>query len=328
MDYTREWYDCTTTLFHFNHERCCLPTNGIIKNFKKLAGTSQEFKKSDIPIDTSTKSIIATITVHITLAPMDLLIAAVDTNHSLEQSRKDDEKSERNGAHGDSPAVLRRFPCKARGLGASHNTSGYLTLREGAHHGEELYCSSRECFLEGVKFRWCATCDKAVAKRNFKKRHSHSQNFFCSRIQTEKSPISFSLSSSNGFENRNVKPRITDDPAILTEYALAPQDPSATIVGKNDSTTTPDSQPPDLWSQLYFSRPTQDSGPEVQEWLLRVLNVSKQKKQSLADDNSRIESSKRKPLPKPIIETNLKPNVDDDDFAMITPMSDAPLRYV
>ena len=54
-----------------------------------------------------------------------------------------------------------------------HTVTGFLTLPQGAIHGQDLFCSSRECFLEGVKFKYCAACDKAVAKRNFKKRHSH-----------------------------------------------------------------------------------------------------------------------------------------------------------
>ena len=91
---------------------------------------------------------------------------------------------------------------KARGMPHEHATTGFLTIPEGATHGQELFCSSRECFLEGVKFRYCSHCNKAVAKRNFKMRHSHSN--VTSNVTK---PNDASIFSDSSAENNEAKPQ-------------------------------------------------------------------------------------------------------------------------
>ena len=58
--------------------------------------------------------------------------------------------------------------CKARGMPIDHvGNNAILLFDEGYEgvHGAELKCSHKACAKDGVKFRWCAHCNKAVAKR-------------------------------------------------------------------------------------------------------------------------------------------------------------------
>lgn len=43
-------------------------------------------------------------------------------------------------------------------------------------HGEELICSYTKCRSNGIKFRYCAFCKVPVAKRNFFKKHAHTED--------------------------------------------------------------------------------------------------------------------------------------------------------
>jgi hypothetical protein len=66
--------------------------------------------------------------------------------------------------------------CKARGMPLDHiGNNATLQFQKGYEcvHGAELHCSHPSCKKDGVKFRFCQHCEKAVAKRNFRKRHAH-----------------------------------------------------------------------------------------------------------------------------------------------------------
>lgn len=66
-----------------------------------------------------------------------------------------------------------RLPCLARGMCKAHNgKSAYLVIPSNVQHGDELGCSFSSC---SAQFRYCATCKKPVAKRNFRNRHAHSK---------------------------------------------------------------------------------------------------------------------------------------------------------
>jgi hypothetical protein len=65
-------------------------------------------------------------------------------------------------------------PCRSRTAPPGHNIkTGYLLIPDDASHGMDLLCSHNQCRNEGVKFLYCAVCQLPVAKRNFRKRHSH-----------------------------------------------------------------------------------------------------------------------------------------------------------
>jgi hypothetical protein len=48
-----------------------------------------------------------------------------------------------------------------------------FAISQETNHGEELMCSHRICSNSGIKFFYCAHCDKPVYKRDFARRHSH-----------------------------------------------------------------------------------------------------------------------------------------------------------
>lgn len=89
-----------------------------------------------------------------------------------------------------------RFPCLSRGMGKAHNhKTAYIVIPTNVRHGDELSCSLPCC---SHKFRYCSTCKKPVARRNFRNRHAHSKK----RTSKAKEDMAFfsSSSSSSGEE--------------------------------------------------------------------------------------------------------------------------------
>eukprot|EP00588_Corethron_pennatum_P007276 CAMPEP_0194283774 /NCGR_PEP_ID=MMETSP0169-20130528/26093_1 /TAXON_ID=218684 /ORGANISM="Corethron pennatum, Strain L29A3" /LENGTH=419 /DNA_ID=CAMNT_0039029443 /DNA_START=353 /DNA_END=1612 /DNA_ORIENTATION=+ len=70
--------------------------------------------------------------------------------------------------------AARRISCRARHMPITHNeVSAYFEITSNSVHGSELSCSHPECRKNGTKFRYCAFCKVAAAKRNFITRHGH-----------------------------------------------------------------------------------------------------------------------------------------------------------
>jgi len=75
---------------------------------------------------------------------------------------------------GSSETTARRISCRARHMPITHNeVSAYFEITSDTAHGAELCCSHPECRKNGTKFRYCAYCKVAAAKRNFITRHGH-----------------------------------------------------------------------------------------------------------------------------------------------------------
>jgi len=75
---------------------------------------------------------------------------------------------------GNSETTARRISCRARHMPITHNeVSAYFEITSDTAHGAELCCSHPECRKNGTKFRYCAYCKVAAAKRNFITRHGH-----------------------------------------------------------------------------------------------------------------------------------------------------------
>ena len=243
---------------------------------------------------------------------MDLLIAAADTKRMIEECIGPSEEPE-NRNDFVIPVKERRFPCKvcsigairtciapflcqcgnlflitilsfskARGMHTEHTVTGFLTLPQGAIHGQDLFCTSRECFLEGVKFKYCATCDKAVAKRNFKKRHSHDYEEGPTSTVFIGSKHSFSpyASSDSSVEIRDTKQlRKISANSIDNRFTMnqshfnLKSGPSYDTDGSANKEIKRES--PIMWSDLYFSRPEDSNSTEMHEWLIRVIAASK-----------------------------------------------------
>jgi hypothetical protein len=72
-----------------------------------------------------------------------------------------------------------RQHCKARGVtiisGQNPHIArfAYIDIPLGTVHGTILSCCHPVCIASGRRFRYCAHCNAAVAKRNFNRRHAH-----------------------------------------------------------------------------------------------------------------------------------------------------------
>ena len=206
--------------------------------------------------------------------------------------------------------------CKARGMPLDHiGTNAILYFQKGAEglHGADLKCSHPTCMNDGIKFRFCKHCNKAVAKRNFRKRHAHPE---LSRIQNlphlplsnfqsnHQYPMHPALVPSQHStlhlqHNRNAFLREHEHPAYPVEATRAMNRVHNGINGYSSSLTTSISQlavqPMDIddskqddiqmaspvyntvplaWVELYHTRPTSGDLYHHQEWLQQVMTVA------------------------------------------------------
>ena len=53
--------------------------------------------------------------------------------------------------------------------------SASFQITDGMEHGEGLICSFEDCRNAGIKFRYCAECKDAIAQRNFRNGHHHTE---------------------------------------------------------------------------------------------------------------------------------------------------------
>jgi hypothetical protein len=56
--------------------------------------------------------------------------------------------------------------------------TAFIVIPQDVSHGQALRCSHPICRNRGVRFRFCAACQRPVAKRNFSSRHNHPQEDF------------------------------------------------------------------------------------------------------------------------------------------------------
>lgn len=102
------------------------------------------------------------------MEPLD--VYCLDTNESS------DEGAQLIRSHG---GDFVRQPCKARGVNIKPGQNphvaryAYIDIPMGTRHGTVLSCCHPVCIASGRRFRFCAHCETAVAKRNFNVRHAH-----------------------------------------------------------------------------------------------------------------------------------------------------------
>jgi len=97
-------------------------------------------------------------------------------------------------------------PCRSRTAPPGHNIkTGYLLIPDDASHGIDLLCSHNQCRNEGVKFLYCAVCQLPVAKRNFRKRHSH-LDILLNQVTTRSHPQNASKGGSSSASKTIAKP--------------------------------------------------------------------------------------------------------------------------
>lgn len=198
--------------------------------------------------------------------------------------------------------------CKARGMSLDHiGSNAILQFESGSHgvHGAELRCSHQLCKDDGIKFRYCKHCSKAVAKRNFRKRHAHPE-----LIDVENLPASIitiplpahhppqpqmymnntrpipSISSSMSMQSTPLLKNTRGDESSKvsdTESVLQPMDidtrvaageTSQLLFGDTKSNTSCCQDIPSAWIELYRNRPNRGNIYSKQEWLQQVMKVA------------------------------------------------------
>lgn len=193
--------------------------------------------------------------------------------------------------------------CKARGMSLDHmSTNSILHFKPGEEnvHGAELFCSHSGCKAKGVKFRYCAHCKKAVAKRNFRNRHAHlglmGNNGNDSRNQSTNpinSHINFNASAAmnqNQIQNLLCRSILGDITQMSTNSFSLSNTKGTVVQNKQYSASSrneinmnhlyhppqglpPNQEPvPSAWINLYRNRPTSGNYSEVRVWQQQVMS--------------------------------------------------------
>jgi hypothetical protein len=193
--------------------------------------------------------------------------------------------------------------CKARGMSLDHISSNsilHFKPSEENLHGAELFCSHSGCKAKGVKFRYCAHCKKAVAKRNFRNRHAHlgltignGNESRCQRTNTCDTQINFNASAAiaqKQMQHTHYRSTLGDITQMSTNsfsFSNAkgpiPQNKISSIstskeINMNHFYIPPRPLPakeepiPSAWIDLYRNRPTSGKFSEVSVWQQQVMS--------------------------------------------------------
>lgn len=193
--------------------------------------------------------------------------------------------------------------CKARGMSLDHiSTNSILHFKPSEEnvHGAELFCSHSGCKAKGVKFRYCAHCKKAVAKRNFRNRHAHlglminnGNESRCQSTNTGDPQINFNASTTiaqREMQNTHCRSTLGDITQMSTNsYSFSntqgpiPQNKLSSISTSNHMNMNhfyipPKTLPvkeepiPSTWIDLYRNRPTSGNYSEISVWQQQVMS--------------------------------------------------------
>ena len=205
--------------------------------------------------------------------------------------------------------------CKARGMPFDHvDSKAILNFDEGQYkvHGADLKCSYHLCRADGIKFRWCAICNKAVAKRNFRKRHAHPgsevQHLCPPANKVKKRRRAISDGSKNKAQWKSIKEEEETEPSIPKDVRNESYSSNHShVTSQHDCTWSqcntmsmpglendplhcelnPSKVPiPQTWIDLFHSRPVGGSKEDVKHWLIQAMFVA-----GLSDENKRNDES-------------------------------------
>ena len=199
--------------------------------------------------------------------------------------------------------------CKARGMPLDHiGSNAMLQFQNGAYavHGAELKCTHATCMADGIKFRYCKHCAKAVAKRNFRKRHAHPEfinvkDIPASSFLEPQKPVWYSVHpalspsrhSTPLLKNRGNKSSSRKQNADCQHPEVHPVVQPMDIDEYNDESdnrqhnqTSYVREVPSAWIELYHNRPDGGDIYTQQEWLQRVMTVAE-----LGSETNKIETN-------------------------------------
>ena len=230
----------------------------------------------------------------------DVLVLDEDDNNKENIFNNDENMRPESDRGADEPSTLY---CKARGTPLDHQQGRailqFANGRGESNHGAELICSHLVCRQNGIKFRYCAYCKKAVAKRNFRKRHAHTDFIHCLEIDAAKrilGPFTESSSSSR-HETNNVVPHHNQKnlksffPAnqqqqypplkslnikVEDDDNLCSSTKSSSSISMSIQSPTEGESVPREWLNMYHRRPTQKSTTrEIRRWMFEICHVAK-----------------------------------------------------
>ncbi len=186
------------------------------------------------------------------------------------------------------PPSLGILYCKARGMPLDHiGSNATLQFQNEAYgvHGAELKCTHVTCMTDGIKFRYCKPCNKAVAKRNFRKRHAHPEfmalqnNLTMPSLSDSQQPARHSVNPALPASQHHATPLLKNGGRHLCER-IQPMDvgrsqPINYNNYQNELTSVAAGRDvPSAWVELYQNRPQSNDIHGQEEWLLCVLSVA------------------------------------------------------
>lgn len=187
--------------------------------------------------------------------------------------------SSNTNSNSDSSEVV-FLPCRARGMPVDHNfRSAHFRIPPNVKHGEHLVCSYPECRREGVKFRFCLTCQIPVASRNFRQRHSHYNSEDKKKGQGIKEKSSEKnkkkSKSSNKISAEPKKPPVAQITKKSESKPKASSSGLARMSRERSSSSSRCAEPRELrWSSLLGRRPDSNDADGMSFWLSEVMAIS------------------------------------------------------
>lgn len=196
--------------------------------------------------------------------------------------------------------------CKARRMPLDHTKENAVLLfssGEERAHGAELQCSHPICRENGVKFRYCAPCQKAVAKRNFRKRHAHNdpltaydpnkrrplhpicseniQHSMCAPMGTNHREECIQIAASvqhdsDYFINDTYQSNfhtVSTENTVNTVNLLHHQ--GETNTSNYEQVGNAIMHVPQSWIDLFHGRPQNGDKDQIKMWLIRAMDIAK-----------------------------------------------------
>lgn len=182
-----------------------------------------------------------------------------------------------------------RQPCKARGVNIKPGQNphvaryAYIDIPMGTRHGTVLSCVHPVCVTSGRRFRYCAHCNAAVAKRNFNVRHAHGN--MNSPPPKDIAPPMAVVSTTTPHYEPAIIVSDTDDQASDPSAGVSPGVPAVISIDDHKSVKSANDENPSAimcaltrheidFINLLRSRPGNDYTNRIDQWKDAVLAMA------------------------------------------------------
>jgi len=227
------------------------------------------------------------------MGSLGLLVEACKTCDDS-YSENDDEIDEEDQQNSNSYILY----CKARRMPLDHvkeNAILIFSSGEERAHGAELKCSHPVCREKGIKFRYCAPCQKAVAKRNFRKRHAHPEQTLKSYDSNKRKQLQpifpeniqnnhhVAITTKHREENIQTETLGQNDSGCFINESYRPSFylmPPNSVNHQHDNNNTNERlrstimYVPQPWIDLFHERPRDGDKDQIKMWLVRAMSIA------------------------------------------------------